>query len=88
MIGSDEGIKLVYIYDKVFGFILVNLDGITLDIDFGTDMGSLNGSFYGSNDGKLENLLLGNSLGSTCGKVIGTVLVDVDGITLGVDVGT
>ena len=65
-------------------------------------MGSLDISFDGSNDGKLEGLFLEDSLvytdgtvlgsdegiklGSTDGKVIDTILVNVDGITLEVDV--
>ena len=81
MIGSDEGIKL----------------GIS-------ELGSLDRSFDGSNDGNLGGLLLGDSVGYTYGKmlgsdegiklgisdseVLGTILLNVDEITLGHDVGT
>ena len=84
--------------------ILGNVDGITIGIDVATDLGSLHISLDGYDDCKLEGLLLGDSLeytdgkvrgsdeginlGSTDGKVIGTVLGNVDGITLGIDVGT
>ena len=79
------------------------MDEITLGIDVGIDMGSLVGSFIGSYDGKLEGLFLDCLLGYTDGKVlvsekyiklglsdsklIGTILVNVYGITLGLDVG-
>ena len=45
MIGSDEGIKLELSDGKVIGTILVNIDGITLGIDFGTRLGPFDGSF-------------------------------------------
>ena len=54
----------------MLGTILVNVYGITLRIDFGTELGSLYGYFDGSNDGKLEGLLLVDSLGYTDGKVL------------------
>ena len=88
----------------MLGTILGNVDEITLGLDVGTDMGSLDGYFYVSNDGILEGLLIGVSLVSTDGKVLssygsiklghfdcevfGTILVNVDGITVGHDVGT
>ena len=59
VIGSDEGIKLESTDVKVLGYILGNVDIITLGIDIGTEMGSLDGSFDGSNDGNIEGLLLG-----------------------------
>ena len=71
MLGSDEGIKLIFNDVKVLGTILINVDGITLGIDVGIELGFLDGSFDGSNYGKLEGLLLGDSLGYTDGKVIG-----------------
>ena len=104
VIGSNEGIKLVSTGVKVIGNILENVDGITLGIDVGIDLGSLYGSLDGSNYGKLHELLLLGSLGSIDGKlpgsyegikmgyndvkVIGTILVNVDGITLGIYFGT
>ena len=48
-VGSDEGIKLG-LYDsdgEVLGTIPVNVDGITLGLDVGTELGSLDGSFDG-----------------------------------------
>ena len=50
---SEKGIKLGSTDVKVLGTILVNIDGITLGLDIGTELGSLDGSFYGSNDGNL-----------------------------------
>ena len=88
----------------MIGTIIGNLDGITLELDVGTELGSLDKSYYCSNNGKLEGLFIGDSLGSTDGdvlgsdkgisllstdgKVIGTIIVNVDGITPGLDVGT
>ena len=54
VIGSDEGIKLGISEGKVIDTILVNVYGITLWIDVGTDLSYLDGSFYVSNDGKLD----------------------------------
>ena len=104
MVGSYEGVKLVISDGKVIDTILGNVDVITLGIDCGTELGYLDGCFDGSNDGKLEGLFLGGSLGSTDGKVLGydegvklvlsygefpvIILVNVDVITLGLDVGT
>ena len=67
-------------------------------------MGSLDVSFYGYNDDKIQGLLHGDSLvytdskvhgsdeciklGCTDGKVLDTILGNVDGIILGLDVGT
>ena len=44
----------------MIGTILVNVDGITLGIDVGTELGSLYGYFDVFNDGKLEELFLGD----------------------------
>ena len=54
VLGSLEGIKLVFIDDNVIGTKLENVGGITLGHDFVTDLGSLDGLFDGFNDGKLE----------------------------------
>ena len=67
-------------------------------------MGSFDISFDCSNAGKLEGILIWGSLvytdgkvpryhefinlGSTDGKVLGTILVNIDGITPGIDIGT
>ena len=104
VLGSIEGIKQVLSGGKVLDTILGNVYVITLEIDVGTELGFLDVSFDGFNDGKLEGLLLGGSLSYTDGKVIGTneginmgytggkvlatILVNVYGITLGIDVGT
>ena len=56
---SYEVIKLELSGVNVRGAILGNVDGITLDIDFVTELVYLDGCFGGSNDGKLEGLLLG-----------------------------
>ena len=104
VLGSDEGIKLGLSGCKVFGIILVNVDGITHEIDVGTYLGYIDRSFDGSNDGKPEYFFLGDSLGSTGGKVLGSgegikmgytddevlvpILGNVDGSILGIDVGT
>ena len=104
VLGSDEGIKMGSNDNKALGPILGNVDVITLGIDVVTELGSLDESFDGSNDVKLEVLLLGGLLGFTDGKVLGsdegiktgstdvnmlgTIIVNVDGITLSIDVGT
>ena len=104
VLGSDEGIKLWSTDGKVLIIILVNIDIITIWIDVGTDMGSLDGPIYGSNDSNLEGILILNLLWCTDGKVIGsyegiklelsdgkaigTILWNVDGTSLGIDVGT
>ena len=53
VIVSDEGIKLGSTDGKVIANIIVNVDGITLVLDVGTELSSLDGSFngylYGSN---------------------------------------
>ena len=54
VLGSDEGIKLGLSGCKVFGIILVNVDGITLGIYVRTELVYLYGLFYGSNGGKIE----------------------------------
>ena len=43
MLGSYEGITLNLSYVKFLGTLLVDVDGITLGIDCGTEMGSLDG---------------------------------------------
>ena len=53
MLGTDEGIKLVFPGGKVLGTILRNIEGITLGVDVGTKLISLDGYFNVSNDGKL-----------------------------------
>ena len=89
---------------KLIGTILGNVYGITLGIDVGTYLVSLDGSIYFSNDINLYCLPIGDLLGCTDGKVLGsveviklgyindkvlgTILGNVDGITLGLDVGT
>ena len=104
LLGSDEGIKLGLSVGKVIGTILWNVDGIILGIDVETDLGSLYGCFDGNNDVKLNGLLTGDWLGYTNSEIIGsysgvklglfygnvivTILVNVYGITLGLDVGT
>ena len=104
VLGSDEGIKPGLFDGKVLGTILGNLDGTTIGIYVGTDMESLDVSFDGSNYGKLEGLFIVYSMGYTGGKVLGsneriklvlsggkmlrTILVNLDGIALGLDVGT
>ena len=62
VLGSYEFIKLELFYGKLIGNILVNNDGITHELDVGTELTSLDGSFDGSNDGTLEELLIGDSL--------------------------
>ena len=102
--GSDEGIKLGSTDGEVLCTLLVNVDGIKIGFDFGTDMGSLDGSFDCFNDDKLERLLLGCSLGyshfkvlgsdegiklgSTDGNVFFNLLVNLDVIIFGINVGT
>ena len=102
MLESDEGIKLGLSDEKILFTMLLNVDGITLGLVFGTELRYLYGSSYGSNDDKLDDLLLGDSLeytdgkllgsdesiklGSTDGKFIDTMLRNVDGIKLGLDI--
>ena len=45
VLGSGEGIKLVYNDGKVPVNILGNVDEITLELDVGTELGSLDRSF-------------------------------------------
>ena len=103
-LGSNEGIKLGLSGSEVIGTILGNVDRITPGIDIETYMVSLDGYFDSYNDGKFEGLLIGDSLestygkvfgsnegiklGSTDGEVLGIIIRDVDGITIGLDVGT
>ena len=104
MIGSDESNKLGSTDGKVIGTILGDVYRIALVIYVRTELGSLDVSIYGSNDGKLEGLLIGYSLEYTDGevlvsdegikmrlsggKVLGIIIVNVDGIIIGIDVGT
>ena len=55
LIGSDEGIKLGYIDSKLIRTIVENVDGITLRIDFGTELGSLYLSFDSYNFGNFRD---------------------------------
>ena len=55
---------------KVLVTILVNIDGITLGIDVGTELVALDGYFDVSNDGRLEEIFLGGSLGYNDGNVL------------------
>ena len=103
-LGSNEGTKLGCTGGKVSATIFRKVDIITLGIDIGTEMGFLDVSFDGSNYGKLEGLFIVYSMGYTGGKVLGsneriklvlsggkmlrTILVNLDGIALGLDVGT
>ena len=61
VVGSDEGIKLVLSDGNVIGTILINLYGIILGIDVGTELVSLDGSYEVFNHGKIERLSLGDS---------------------------
>ena len=70
VIVSDEGIKLGSTDGKVIANIIVNVDGITLVLDVGTELSSLDGYFDGSNNGRPEVVLLGDSPVSTDGKVL------------------
>ena len=72
LLGSDEGIKLLSTDGKMLGTIRVNVYGITLGLDVGTELGFLDGSFYGSNGGKLGGLFIVDSLGYTDGKLLGS----------------
>ena len=51
----------------MIGTILVNVDGIILGIDVGTDLGYLDGSLDGYNNDNIEGLSLGGSLEYTDG---------------------
>ena len=84
--------------------ILGDVDRIKLGLDFVTELGSWDGSFDCSYFGNLEGLLFGDLLGSTDSKasccdegvdirsthsnVLSTILVNVDVIIHGLDVGT
>ena len=52
--------------------ILVNVVGITLGINVGTELGSLDESIDGYNYGNFEGLLYEDSLGYTVGKLLGS----------------
>ena len=88
----------------MFGTILGYVDVITLGIDIGTELVYVYGYLDVYNNINLEGLLIGYSLGYTDCKVLGSdegiklgfsdsellgmTLVDVDVITLGIDVRT
>ena len=44
----------------MIGTILLNIDGIKIGFDVGTDLSSLDGSLDGFNDGNLEGFFLEN----------------------------
>ena len=60
VLGSDEGISLSPTDGKVLGTIPGNVYGITLGIDFESELGYLDGSFDGFNVDNLEGLFLGD----------------------------
>ena len=72
VLGSGEGIKLVYNDGELISTILGDLGGITLGIGVETELFPLDGPFDGSSNGVIEGLLLGDSLGYTNGKVLGS----------------
>ena len=84
--GSDECIKLGLFDDKVIGSLILNIDGIKLRPDVGTELGNLYGLFHGSSKYKLGCLLDVDSLEYTDGKVVdsdeGIKLVSTDGLFL------
>ena len=57
-------------YVKLPGTIFVDVYGITLRLDVGTELGSRDAIFDGSNNGKFGGLLHGYSLGYTYGKLL------------------
>ena len=59
VIGSDEVIKVVSNDSKFIVTILVSVYGITIGLDFVTDMGYLDVFFDGSNDSNIEGLFIG-----------------------------
>ena len=88
----------------MIGTILVNIYGIKLGLDVGTEMLSLDVYIDGSTDCNLEVLFIEGSLGSTDdkvigsdegiklvstdGKLLGTIIGHLYGIKIGLDVGT
>ena len=87
VLGFDEGIKSGLSDGKVLGTIFGDVDGITVGIDVGSELGSLDGYFCGSKNGNTEGFCLEDSLRSTYGNVLGIILINVDWITPGIDVG-
>ena len=63
VIGSDEVIKVVSNDSKFIVTILVSVYGITIGLDFVTDMGYLDVFFDGSNDSNIEGLFIGGLIG-------------------------
>ena len=104
MLGYDEGIKLGLFDGKVLVTILGNIDVFIHGLDVGTYLSSLDGYLDGFKYNKLEGLWFTDSLVPTDskvpgsdegiklvskdGKVLGNILVNVDVITIGLDVGT
>ena len=104
VLGSDKAIKMKVYGTAVLGTILGDVYGITLCLYVETKPRSLDEYFDGLNDGKIEGSFIGGSNGSTYdrvfgfdegiklelshGIVLGTILVNIDGITFGVYVGT
>ena len=104
VLGSDERIKIALSSNKLLGTIFGNIYIIILGIDVWKKLVSLYGSFDGYKYGKLEVLFIVGSLvsiddkvlsydegiiiGPTDGEVIDTILGNVDGITLGLNIGT
>ena len=102
--GSDEGIKLGSTDGKLIVTIHENTYRSIIELNVGKCISSLDISFDCSNDANIEGLFLGDSLKSTDGKVLGsdegiklrstygkvfgTILVNVDRITLRIDIGT
>ena len=68
--------------------IIINVYGIKLGFDVGTYLVSIDRSFDGCNSVNIEGLFLAYTLVSSDNKVLGTILRSLEGITLGLDVGT
>ena len=104
MIWFDEGITMGICFGEVLGTMFVNVDGIIIGLDVGTDLASLDRYFGSYNDGKFQSLLIGNALEYTDDKMLGfdegiklgyieskvngTILINVYEISRGLDVGT
>ena len=58
VLGSDESIKMQSTSGKIIGIILVNVDGIKLRFDFGTEMDSLDRSFDSYDSANLRSCFL------------------------------
>ena len=72
MLGSDNGIILVSIDDKLLGSTLGAAHRITLRLDEGTELGSPYGSFDGSNEFISEVSFLSESIGSDNETALGS----------------